>query len=412
VAQVLMVTWDGGGNVLPLLCVGAALRARGHELRLLGHEAQRARIEGEGFDFIPYGHAEPWSRTAPRGDLDVLRTFVDGGAGRDVEEALARTPADVAVVDCLMLGPLQAAQAAGLPTAVLVHSLYAYFGQAVPHGPITAMGEPHGRAPLALWAAADAVLVQADRELDPAAEPIPPNVHWTGVAQPAAAPAPRRDRSRVLLSLSTVWFDGQQESTQRILDALGGLPVQVVATIDANIAAGQLRVPPNVEARGYVSHGEVMPEVSLLIGHGGHATTMLALAHDLPVLVVPQHPMLDQPMIGGILEAEGAGLLVAQEASVSELRKAIATLLHDEACGRAAAAIGARLRAQDGAAQAADRIEAIMAQRAPALAGAYRQQERPGAGAHVQEAPVAVELIGVGQRRAATRPTPSSVSRF
>jgi len=30
-----------------------------------------------------------------------------------------------------------------------------------------------------------------------------------------------------------------------------------------------------------------MPEVSLVVGHGGHGTTMQALAHDLPVLLMP-----------------------------------------------------------------------------------------------------------------------------
>jgi MGT family glycosyltransferase len=243
----------------------------------------------------------------------------------------------------------------------LVHSFYAYFGQAFPHSPVTEMGAPHGRALLPLWDAANEVLVQSDRALDPAAGPIPPNVRWTGVAQPPATPAHHRDRSRVLLSLSTVWFAGQQEAAQRILDALAGLPVQVVATIDASIASGQLRVPANVEVRGFVPHSEVMPDVSLVIGHGGHATTMLALAHDLPVLVVPQHAMLDQPMLGAVLEREGAGRLVAQEASAAELREAIAGLLQDEGCRRAAAEIGARLRATDGAAAAADRIEAVTA---------------------------------------------------
>jgi UDP:flavonoid glycosyltransferase YjiC (YdhE family) len=356
-----MATWDGGGNVPPLLSAAAVLRARGHEVRVLGHEAQRACFEREGLAFMPYRHAVPWSRTAAREDVDVLSVFVDGGAGRDLDEALAVALADVVVTDCLMLGPLQAAQAAGIPSVALVHSFYAYFGQAFPHSPVTEMGAPHGRALLPLWDAATEVLVQADRALDPAAGPIPPNVRWTGVAQPPVTPAHRRDRSRVLLSLSTVWFAGQQEATQRILDALAGLPVQVVATIDDSIATGQLRVPANVQVRGFVPHAEVMPEVSLVIGHGGHATTMLALAHGLPVLVVPQHAMLDQPMIGAVLERERAGRVLTQEASVAELRDAIAGLLHDESCGRAAAEIGARLRATDGAAAAADRVESAIA---------------------------------------------------
>jgi UDP:flavonoid glycosyltransferase YjiC (YdhE family) len=369
VAQVLMVTWDGGGNVPPLLCTGIELLGRGHNVRVLGHEDQGASIAGAGLPFTAYRHARPWSRAQPRDGVDSLRTFVDGGAGRDLEDALAAGPADVVVVDCLMLGPLQAAQARKLPTVALFHSFYAFFGQAMPNGPITELGAPHGRAPRPLWDAATEVVVASDEELDPASAPIPANVHWVGVAQtPVAAPA-SGDRSRVLLSLSTVWFDGQQESMQRILDALGGLPVEVIATIDDSIVSAGLRVPGNVAARGFVAHTEVMPTVSLVIGHGGHATTMLALAHRLPVLVVPQHPMLDQPMIGRVLAEQGAGIVVDQESSIEQLRAAVTALLDDPSYARAAGKIGARLRAQDGAARAAERIEAIIGVDAGDLAG-------------------------------------------
>jgi UDP:flavonoid glycosyltransferase YjiC (YdhE family) len=361
-ARILLVTWDGGGNLAPLLAVGAELRERGHCVRFVGHSQQAAAIaQAAGFPFEPYRHAIPWSRTAPREPLAPFETFVDGGAGVDVSETLAAEPADVAVVDCLMLGALQAAQLTGIPTVALVHSFYAYFGQAFPNSPITAMGAPHGRDPQTLWNASTEVLVASDAELDPTTPPVPENVHWTGVAQPrVVGPASRANGSRVLLSLSTVWFDGQQQAMQRILDALGELPVEAIATIDQSIVSDDLRLPPNVHARGVVAHVEVMPEISLVIGHGGHATTMLALAHDLPLLVVPQQPMLDQPMIGQTLAAKGAGIVVSQDATVEELREAIGKLLEDDSYARAAAAIGARLRSQDGAACAADRIEALV----------------------------------------------------
>jgi UDP:flavonoid glycosyltransferase YjiC (YdhE family) len=367
-ARVLMTTWDGGGNVPPLLHTARALQARGHDVRVLGHAAQAGTFDDAGLAFTPYRHAIPFSRTAPRGPMDIFETFVDGGTGRDVEEALAAEPADVVVADCLILGPLQAAQAAGVPTVSLVHSFHACFWPLVQFSPIAEMGAAAGRVPSELWHAADEVIVTADRALDPAEEAAP-NVHWTGVAQPAANPAPRADRTRVLLSLSTVWFEGQQESLQRILDALAELDVSVIATFDASVEAANLRVPANVEARGYVDHAEVMPEVALVIGHGGHATTMRALAHGLPLLIVPQLPMADQAMIGQVLTAHGAALTLPQEAAVEQLRDAIAALLADESYARAAGEIGARLRATDGAAAAAERIEALTT-RAPAPARA------------------------------------------
>lgn len=362
-SRIVAVTWDGGGNVPPLLYTALELQARGHEVRVLGHPSQGQRFQAVNLEFTPYRHARPWSRVEPRGDIDVLETFADGGSGHDLDELLDDWDADAALVDCLMLGPLQAAQARGLPTIVLVHSFWAQFGERFPMSPITQMAAPHGREPRRLWDAATEVLVASDRELDPVQAEVPSNVRWTGVAQPRAEPSPDRDRGRVLLSLSTVWFAGQQESMQRILDALDGLPVEVVATVDRSITGDRLRFPDNVQLRGFVDHRELMPTVSLLIGHGGHATTMYALAYDLPVLIVPQHPMLDQPLIGEVLMEHGAGVVVDQQPSVETLQSAITTLLGDGESARAAAAIGSRIREHDGIAAAADRVEAAIGAR-------------------------------------------------
>lgn len=359
-SRIALATWDGGGNVPPLLHVGIELQARGHEVRVLGHAAQQPRFDAAGLSFVPYRHALPWSRTDPFDDLAIFERFADGGAGQDMAELVAAWNPDAAVIDCLMLGPLQAAQAQGLPTLALFHSFWAFFGEAFPQGPITEMAAPHGREPTKLWEAATEVLVTSDRELDPVQAEIPPNVHWTGVAQRAALPALRDDRSRVLLSLSTVWFPSQQESIQRILEAVGDLPIRVVATIDSNIAADRLQIPANVEAHAYVDHAEIMPTVAAVIGHGGHATTMFALAHGLPVLVIPQHPMLDQPMFGQILAARGAGLAVTQHPEVEEIQRAVTALLQDDSFAAGADAIGKRLREENGVDAAASRIEAVV----------------------------------------------------
>lgn len=58
-ADVLFVTWDGGGNVPPALGLAAELERRGHAVRFLGHPQQRAGVTGAGFGFTPYTHARP-----------------------------------------------------------------------------------------------------------------------------------------------------------------------------------------------------------------------------------------------------------------------------------------------------------------------------------------------------------------
>jgi UDP:flavonoid glycosyltransferase YjiC (YdhE family) len=360
----LLVTWDGGGNVPPLLNIGAELKARGHEVLVLGHERQRTGVAARGLGFRAYVHNRPWSAADPHPQIEIFELFLDGGAGADVEDVLAEWDADAILCDCLVYGGLQAAEASGRPTVALVHSSYGYFGQAWPMSPITEMGRAVGRVPTELLDAADEVIVATDRTLDTAVAPIPANVHWTGVAQPAIVPSPRTDPRRGLLSLSTFNFPGQPESLQALLDGLDGLDVQVLATIDESIGCDGLRVPANVEATGYAPHSEVMPEMGFVIGHGGHATTMLALAHGLPMLIAPQHPQLDQPVIGAELAAAGAAIVLPQHPTREEVRAAVREITENPGYAEAAAAIGARIRATDGTGEASDRIEALVSARA------------------------------------------------
>ena len=107
---------------------------------------------------------------------------------------------------------------------------------------------------------------------------------------------------------------------------------------------------------GYVDHAELMPRCSLLIGHGGHATTLRALAHDIPVLVIPASAMADQRLIGTSIARAGAGLMLGRSASVATLGSTIATLLSEPRWRAAASAIGRELRTADAAGTAADLI--------------------------------------------------------
>jgi UDP:flavonoid glycosyltransferase YjiC (YdhE family) len=87
---------------------------------------------------------------------------------------------------------------------------------------------------------------------------------------------------------------------------------------------------------------------------------MRALAHDLPLLVLPLHPMLDQPMIGKAVAAAGAGLVLPATASPDRIGSAIRTLHDDPAYRTNAARLGGRIRATTGAATATDRLEVLL----------------------------------------------------
>ena len=186
---------------------------------------------------------------------------------------------------------------------------------------------------------------------------------YVGPVSPVASAAalPTDADPMVLVSLSTYRFSRMTQCLQAILDACAELDVHVVATTGPVVDPGDLDVPANAEVQRFVPHVDLMPQASLVIGHGGHGTTMQALAHDLPLVLMPMHPMLDQPLVARSVEAAGAGRVVRKKATADELRPVIAALLGDGPHRAAAARLGAEIRALPGASGAAARIEELVA---------------------------------------------------
>jgi UDP:flavonoid glycosyltransferase YjiC (YdhE family) len=377
----LFATLDAGGNLPPALGIGSELLRQGHRVRFLGHARQTAAVEAAGAEFIPYRHAAPLDLAAPapahRQFAAMLNVFSDSGIGRALVEEARREPPDVVVVDCLLLGAIDAAAKAGLPQVVLVHSFFAYFDGPFRHGPMGAALSLKGLPPRRVMGRAERVLVCADPLLDPAGswegvswDSDPDRVVWSGAvvddvspagaslaaARTPSAGAPATGQaaaaetpSRVLASLSTTAFPGQQEVVQKILDAASGLPVELVVTTGPAVDPASLSAPANASVHRYVDHNQIMPGCSAVISHGGHSTSMRALAHGLPVMVLPMHPMMDQHMVGKAISNAGAGVLLNRKSSPDQIGAALTALLESESQRKAAAFIGARLRRADGA---------------------------------------------------------------
>jgi UDP:flavonoid glycosyltransferase YjiC (YdhE family) len=364
-ARILVVTWDGGGNVPPMLGIARELLRRRHQVRVLGHPQQREVVVSAGLNFIEYRHARPWSpRVATTGARFLLRfifgPFTDPRVGEDVRDEIVREPVDLTLVDSMLLAGLRAAERAGVPTAVLMHTFHRYHTHEWSRSPIGVVAAMRGMRPGRLWNAVDRVLVATDSALDPATErQLPANVRYTGVVQVPVQPGNPEDKPLVLVSLSTIFFEGLEETLQAILDALDALPIRGVVTTSA-VAPATLWAPANVEVHQYLPHDEIMPSVSLVVGHGGHSTTMRALAHGIPLLILPMHRVVDQLMVGKAVAAAGAGLILPKTASADEIRSAVCSLLEDPSYRHAAQAIGARLRSRDGAIAAADELEGLL----------------------------------------------------
>ncbi|HET9423097.1 MAG TPA: glycosyltransferase [Nocardioides sp.] len=361
-ADILFVTWDGGGAVPPALGIADELRARDHAVRFLGHAAQAEALRAKGYDVAPGRHARAFSGSDENSPLALMAALGDRGMGRDLLEAVAARPADLVVVDCFMFGALAAARDAGLRYVVLEHTFDDYYERSCLRGPLGLSLRLRRLAPRRALASARARLVTSVPELDPAG--AAPHLSHIG---PVVDVAPRTPgTSTVLVSLSTFGYSGMQQVLQNVIDATEGLEARVVVTTGPLVEPDSLTHPAHVEVHRFVPHVELMPSATVLVGHGGHGTTMQALAHDLPVLVLPMSRITDQPMIGRVVAAAGAGLVAPRTAPPEDLAPKIAALLGDGPHREAAARLGAAIRARPGATLGADRIEESLRDAAPA----------------------------------------------
>ncbi|MFJ6097800.1 glycosyltransferase [Williamsia muralis] len=359
-ARILFVTFDAGGNFPPVITLGREFARRGHHVTVLGHAQQRRKVEAAGFEFIAYSNAPSWSSSRHKSTASTLWGYLALFTTRTlVADAVAASrEADLVVVDCMLLPVMSALNALPQPTIALFHAYYAYLDGPWRRGPIGVVARLRGLSSRQIWGSTDLQVVVSDQALDPAGRHhrAAGNIFWAGPAEPAARPLTPRTPPTVLASLSTTYFPAQQQTMQNILDAAATLPIQLIATTGPAIDPSRLRVPANAELHEYVPHADVLPDCVAVIGHGGHSTTFQALAHGLPLIVMPMHPLLDQPMVGRSVVRAGAGMVLPKKASAARIASALSHILDEPGYSASAQAIGDRLASGDGTTRAVDRM--------------------------------------------------------
>ena len=117
-------------------------------------------------------------------------------------------------------------------------------------------------------------------------------------------------------------------------------------------------LPPEVLRIGEAAHAWLFPQVAAVVCHGGAGTVAAALAAGRPVVTVPAYGDMQ---LWGRRAAElgvGAPPLPRAELTAERLAAAIATAVAPDT-GAKAADLGARLRAEGGAAEAAALLERL-----------------------------------------------------
>jgi UDP:flavonoid glycosyltransferase YjiC (YdhE family) len=347
--RLLLGAFGDPGHAFPMIALGRALAARGHDVTLQTWERWRDCVEAEGLTFA----AAPEYAAFPNGGagsqpLDFYEAVVY--ATKDTLPLVEDLKPDVVVADILTLAPALAAEIADVPLATLIPHVYP---ESEPGFPIYSLGARLPRTALgrAFWhwahrpvqnglelgrhqlnhtreqvrlPALDYTHGGTSRELALVAT-FPQleyprawggwgsNAHVVGplMWEPPAADVelPPGDLPLVLVAPSTA----QDPSHRMLLAALRGLasaPVRVLATWNRRLPPRSLPVPANARVVDWVSYSRTMPHCDVVVCHAGHGTLVRALACGCAVVACPA--IGDMNENAARLAWAGAGIRVPQ----------------------------------------------------------------------------------------------------
>jgi MGT family glycosyltransferase len=143
---------------------------------------------------------------------------------------------------------------------------------------------------------------------------------------------------------------------QRLVDALADSPHRFI--VSKGPQADKITLPPNMVGNQIVPQTTVIPQVDLVITHGGNNTTTETLHFGKPMIVLPL--FWDQYDNAQRMHELGFGIrLPTYEFTADELNTALDTLLTDTTLRGRLDEIGRRIRARDGLTRGADIIEKV-----------------------------------------------------
>ena len=164
----------------------------------------------------------------------------------------------------------------------------------------------------------------------------------------------------MLVSFSTGFEQRYVDKVQHALDALADLPVHVVATTGGIVAPNEIAAPANAIVLNYAAHDPILRRAATVVTHGGHGTAMRALRHGVPLVVIPGLAG-DQPFVAAAIQEWGAGIALPGDAGTDPMRAAAEKVLFAPSYRREAHRRAAVLAGVDGAVNAADEVERVLA---------------------------------------------------
>jgi UDP:flavonoid glycosyltransferase YjiC (YdhE family) len=115
-----------------------------------------------------------------------------------------------------------------------------------------------------------------------------------------------------------------------LLEIFRGLKAHILMTTGGQITLRAEEIPPNVRVETYLPGEQVMAYVDLVIHHGGAGTVYQTISAGKPSIAVATH--FEQEIVGGILEAQGAGIFLTMREVLSHpalLNRAVEKMLQN-----------------------------------------------------------------------------------
>ena len=275
------------------------------------------------------------------------RAIRDNFAGRtarvratNVRQLCGSWHPDVVVCDEMDFGALVAADGFGIPYASVISiGSGAFVWPQLVGEPLNTLRGEHGLPP-------DPELSMLHRYLvvspfppsfrDPA-NPLPSNAHSirTVAADRAAGDddvswlARRAARPLVYFTLGTIFNLESGDLFERALAGLRVLPMDVVVTVGRELDPKVLGPQPsNVYVRSYIPQSALFPHCDLVVSHAGSGSIVGALAHGLPMVLLPIGA--DQPFNAARCHDLHVGrVLNSVEATPEDVERAATAVLED-----------------------------------------------------------------------------------
>jgi MGT family glycosyltransferase len=150
------------------------------------------------------------------------------------------------------------------------------------------------------------------------------------------------ERPTVYMTLGTV-TNTDMAVFRSALEGLADEPVNLIVTVGRDndpTAIGQ--VPQNARIERYIPQSLLLPHCSAVISHAGSGTTLAALSHGLPQLLIPQGA--DQFVNADRCERAGVGLrLLPDQVTAAAVTDGVGALLVGDTYGRQARRLQAEM---------------------------------------------------------------------